>query len=63
MDEYKKITEQDVYDWCSRAMFATTEERAIAWLAEILNGEYPLKDARGDIMSFTEFKLKHSVDE
>ena len=59
MDKHKGITEQNVYEWCSRAMLATTEERAITWLAEILNGEYPLEDARGDIMSFREFQEKH----
>ena len=53
--DHTTITEQEVYEWCGQAMLDTTQERAIAWLTEILNGEYSLEDAREDVMSFREF--------
>ena len=50
--DYKNINEEEVKKWCGAAMVMTTEERAIAWLTEILNGEYELSDAREDVLSF-----------
>lgn len=47
-----QITEDEVKSWCSMAMMSSTESVAISRLTEILNGEYLVKEAREDILSF-----------
>lgn len=48
MKVYETITEQEVEDWCEGTISSFTLQR----LTEILTGEYPLENAREDILSF-----------
>ena len=47
---FKTISEEEVIKWCQ----GTISDHSHHYLWEILTGEYPLKEAREDILSFRE---------
>lgn len=48
MSEYETITKDEVEWWC----VGTISNHAVAYLHEILTGEYDINQAREDILSF-----------
>ncbi len=54
-DKFKTITKEEVEEWCSGSLFSTPFERTTDKLWEILTGEYDLKEAREDILSFRDY--------
>jgi hypothetical protein len=51
INNHSTITEEEVVNWCYN-MFESEGDRAISYLTEILKGEYDLRTAREDILSF-----------
>jgi len=51
-EDYESITDEEITNWISGGIFSSPEKIRNAYLREILTGEYDLKEAREDILSF-----------
>lgn len=54
MNEYDKITEEEVRHACSLWLVTSTEDMAIYRLTELANGNHTIEEFREDILSFRE---------
>lgn len=50
-EDEMSINEEEVENWCK----GTVSDFTLSRLTEILNGQYPLDEARKDILSFREY--------